>query len=314
MEGIYHNFIATATELSSFEVAKFFSHICESKLRFTPEAGWLSYQEDSGIWLRVTEEKIRRLVVELIENLEEVVTETEIQSSLKKLKTLFRINEIIGFLKSYLFKNFSEFDANSFVLALKNCILDLETLHYADDHERANFYVTKRMDANFIEGFTKAPSGFSRWLDFLHSILPDDIVEFLQIFLGYSLTGSTEERKFLIFYGSGANGKTTLTNVIRKIWHDYAFTSGAGLFMKNSHDKIFQLAHIKGARLGIVPELPTGTLDISIVKLLTGQDNVGQGSFTMIISNSNRHASGLLYAKNSRGLRKVQRPYGTGCW
>jgi len=270
MEVIYHNFITNTANLSSLEIAKFFAYIYESKLKYTPEAGWFSYQEDDGIWLKIADEEVKKLVIEQIEILEGITTETEIQDSLKKLKTMFRINEIIGFLKTYLLKNLSGFDVNPFVLALKNCILDLETLSIIDGPDRAGLYVTRQMNASFVE----TPPNLSRWLDFLHSILPADVVEFLQVFLGYSLTGSTEERKFLIFYGPGANGKTTLTNVLKSIWNSYALTVNPNLFIKNSPDKLFCLAHLKGIRLGIAPELPMGVFDTSLIKVLTGKDRI----------------------------------------
>jgi putative DNA primase/helicase len=275
MEGICRDFITTATELSSFEISKFFSRIYESRLKFTPQAGWLTYQEDGGIWMRITRNEVKKRIIDLIEALEKVATETKkIQDNLRKLKSKSKIDEIIDFLETFLIKDFSEFDVNPFVLALKNCVFDLETLHYAVDHERANFYVTKQINTNFVEAFIETPPNLSRWVNFLHSILPGDVVDFLQVFLGYSLSGSTEERKLLIFHGSGANGKTTLTNVLRSIWNDYVITVNPNLFIKNSSDKLFCLAHLKGIRLGIVPELPTGVLDASLIKILTGQDKI----------------------------------------
>jgi len=83
VEQIYHNFVTNTANLSSLEIAKFLAHIYELKLRYTPEAGWFCYQEDDGTWLKIADEKVKKLVIEQIEILEGIATETEVQDSLK---------------------------------------------------------------------------------------------------------------------------------------------------------------------------------------------------------------------------------------
>jgi len=40
--------------------------------------------------------------------------------------------------------------------------------------------------------------------------------------VGYSLTGSTEERVLAILHGAGKNGKSTLVELLRHVLGDYA--------------------------------------------------------------------------------------------
>ena len=57
------------------------------------------------------------------------------------------------------------------------------------------------------------------WDKFLEDIMLDDkvMIEFLQIMFGYGITGLTEEQKFFILCGEGANGKSTLLNALKSV-------------------------------------------------------------------------------------------------
>jgi putative DNA primase/helicase len=55
------------------------------------------------------------------------------------------------------------------------------------------------------------------------------LVGFLQRAIGYALTGSTREHAIFILYGTGANGKTTLTEIVRTVLGDYAKTADSAL-------------------------------------------------------------------------------------
>jgi putative DNA primase/helicase len=61
------------------------------------------------------------------------------------------------------------------------------------------------------------------FLDFLDTIFGKDheLVDYLQKFFGYILTGETTEHVMLFFYGTGANGKSVLISTIAGILGDY---------------------------------------------------------------------------------------------
>ena len=63
-----------------------------------------------------------------------------------------------------------------------------------------------------------------RWERFLDDIFSSDheLIAFVQRFIGYCLTGITTEQALALFYGRGANGKTTFINVISRVLGDYA--------------------------------------------------------------------------------------------
>tara|TARA_Y100000780_G_C13546673_1_gene363615 strand:+ start:9 stop:800 length:792 start_codon:yes stop_codon:yes gene_type:complete len=66
-----------------------------------------------------------------------------------------------------------------------------------------------------------------------------DLVDVLQTILGYSITGSTDEKAFFIMYGSTANnGKSTLVSVLQSILGPYYHTGNKSLIIqeKNKSD------------------------------------------------------------------------------
>jgi putative DNA primase/helicase len=62
------------------------------------------------------------------------------------------------------------------------------------------------------------------WEKFMLEIMDgkQHMVDFLQRALGYSLTGETVEHKLFIMWGGGANGKTTMLEVVRHVMGDYS--------------------------------------------------------------------------------------------
>ena len=128
---------------------------------------------------------------------------------------------------------------------------------------------------------------------FLHDILPDEeTLTALIRWLGYCLTGEVSEEKAFLFYGSGGNGKGTLTLLLMSLFYDYATSlpvtavCEAGR-MSDAGAATTELNQLEKKRLAIVEELPQGRkLDTAKFKLLTGGDKIPirrlHEEFTMI--------------------------------
>lgn len=142
------------------------------------------------------------------------------------------------------------------------------------------------------------------WEKFLWQILNKnlDIYEFLQRSLGYALTGDTREQCFFIFWGAGANGKSTMLNTVRHIMGTYArHTPTETLLAKNRNGEIpTDVARLDGPRFVTASEIDKGQrLAESLVKALTGQDTVAarflygeyfdfQPKFKLFLSTNNK--------------------------
>lgn len=113
---------------------------------------------------------------------------------------------------------------------------------------------------------------------FFEEIMPDEMTrEGLLRWLGYCLTGSVREEKFLIWRGAGGNGKGVLTRTLTNLLKDYSATLPRGAFVLKPFDDgnahTAALNSLENARFAIVAELQqTAVLDSALLKNLTGGD------------------------------------------
>jgi P4 family phage/plasmid primase-like protien len=99
----------------------------------------------------------------------------------------------------------------------------------------------------------------------------------IQQLLGISCTGVTDEQVFIVLYGPGQSGKSTLIEINREILASYAVGLAAEtlLLRRNGAPEERKVAALPGARFASACETEqTGVMDENLVKLLTGQDTV----------------------------------------
>jgi putative DNA primase/helicase len=117
-----------------------------------------------------------------------------------------------------------------------------------------------------------------RWRDFVGEIFGGDgeLVEYLQRVLGYALTGFTREQVWWLFYGEGANGKSTFLNVIAYVLGDYAKTAPFSMFELPHRSSVpDDLATLVDRRYVTANEsIEAARLDEARIKMLTGGDKV----------------------------------------
>jgi putative DNA primase/helicase len=138
--------------------------------------------------------------------------------------------------------------------------------------------------ASPADGITKstlvAPEdmGCPQWSRFLDETTGGDaeLVDFLQQWCGYCLTGSTREHALLFVYGPGGNGKGVFLNTITRILGDYAKTAAMETFQAAPFDRHpTELAMLRGARLVTASETEEGRAWAeSRIKQITGGDPV----------------------------------------
>lgn len=99
---------------------------------------------------------------------------------------------------------------------------------------------------------------------------------YLQLMVGYCLTGVTSEHALFFLYGTGANGKSVFVNVLTTILGDYAANAPMDTFMEARTDRHpTDLAGLRGARFVSSIETEQGRRwNESKVKAITGGDKV----------------------------------------
>jgi putative DNA primase/helicase len=162
-------------------------------------------------------------------------------------------------------------DADPWLLNCQNGTLNLKAFEL-QPHKPEDL-ITKMVQAPY-DPDAKCPV----WDGFISRIMGNDQakIQFLQRILGYTLTGDTSEQCMFIFHGPGANGKTTLIEVLRELLADYArHTTTASLLNSTSSPIRNDLARLYSTRLVSAVEVGMGKkLDEALVKQLTGGDQV----------------------------------------
>jgi D5-like protein/bifunctional DNA primase/polymerase-like protein len=121
-------------------------------------------------------------------------------------------------------------DRNPWLLGTPGGTIDLRTGKLSPS--RPDDGITK------IASVTPAATACPLWLRFLNETTGGDaeLIRFLQMWCGYSLTGITREHALVFVYGTGGNGKGVFSNVIMTILNDYAKVSATETFTASNSD------------------------------------------------------------------------------
>jgi P4 family phage/plasmid primase-like protien len=104
----------------------------------------------------------------------------------------------------------------------------------------------------------------------------ENLIGFLQRWLGYCLTGYVVEHALAFLYGTGGNGKSVFFDTVTAILGDYALTAPMDMFLKTKYDRHpTELARLNRRRLVLANETTKGRhWDDAKIKNLTGGDKI----------------------------------------
>lgn len=165
----------------------------------------------------------------------------------------------------------SEFDKDPMLLCCENGTVDLKTGELRP-HAPADL-ITRISNVKYDKS-AKCP----KWEQFLIDIFQDPLlIEYIQLAIGYSLTGLTREQCMFIMYGTGQNGKSVFMNIIAALLGTYAMETPASTLMRGREDNSNQpsndVARLAGARVVNANETEEGqALAESKIKAMTGDD------------------------------------------
>lgn len=160
-----------------------------------------------------------------------------------------------------------DIDAHPWLLNVWNGTLDLKTQQLRP-HRREDL-ITKVIPHSYIAG-EKCPN----WLKFLNLIMDgnQNLIEYLQMCVGYCLSGDISERVLFVPWGSGANGKSTFLIAIQELLGEYAMKTPSSTLVSRREGTIpNDIARLQGARFVYASETKEGgKLSEDTVKELTG--------------------------------------------
>ena len=161
-------------------------------------------------------------------------------------------------------------DSDPWLLGVPNGVVDLRTgqLRAGQREDRLTMNTAVAYDPN---------ARCDRWEAFLAEVFDaPDLIAFLRRAIGYSLTGDTGQQCLFLCYGTGANGKGTLTQTLAHVLGDYAYAMPFATIELHQRSAIpNDLAALVGRRFISASETNDGTrLNESRVKALTGCDPI----------------------------------------
>lgn len=165
-------------------------------------------------------------------------------------------------------KGVEDFDNDPYALASANGMIDLRTGDIRP-FTRDDLF-TKNTRIVYERGYVEP-----KWQRFLEDITEGDpeLMEYLQMATGYSLTGSIQEECFFIVSGRRQTGKSTFITAIESALGSYHQTASTELFMKRYGKEAprEELVKLAGSRLVTSEELPEGErFDDALLKRITG--------------------------------------------
>lgn len=271
---------APTMQFTDRALADKFAQKAKGELAYAPQLGWLSYSD--GCWREDVkglhaQEAAKRFVAQIESDAEREAAGRDkeeakaIVGHAKRCQSAGTIRNIekLAMSNGNVLRKLSDFDTNPNILNVKNGVVDLRDGSLVT-HNPA-LLLSKQ--ANVIyDPDARCP----RFDAFLDEVLGPPKGAFLLRALGYSLLDTGKEQKAFILCGSGRNGKTTLTNVFRKIFDGYATTMDpCSLLRKQQAGIPNDIARLKGVRTIFTSELPqAAVLDAALLKRLVGNERV----------------------------------------
>jgi putative DNA primase/helicase len=164
-----------------------------------------------------------------------------------------------------------DLDANHWLLNCRNGTVDLRT-------GRLRKHARKDMLTSMCPVEFDPRAETKHWLAFLDRIFASnaEMIAFIRRLLGYCLTGDVREDALPIFYGTGANGKSTLSNVVLELMGtDYATEAAPDLLLAKGNEHPTERAQLFRRRVVFTNETDKGRrLAESFVKAITGRDPI----------------------------------------
>ena len=257
---------APAPELSEMALAEAFAKAGKDRFRWSPGMDWM--HNEGTHWQR--DEHLRRFTAakavcrEAAEGAEKAQTGSKLCSSGVSSAVLHLARSEPGIVTPV-----ADWDTNTMLLNTPGGVYDLRT-GCAVPRERHLF--------TQVAGVAPAPMATPVWLKFLREVFADDVemIEFMQRWFGYCLTGDIREQVLLFLYGVGSNGKSVLLDVQRAIAGKYGHNLPAEALMTAKHERHpTTFAALQGKRLAISSEIEESShWAESRIKSLTGDSTL----------------------------------------
>jgi putative DNA primase/helicase len=182
------------------------------------------------------------------------------------------VRRTIEMAQPHVTRSVTDFDAEPWLLNVKNGTLDLRTGTLRPFNSADHL---TRLAGTAYNADADCPL-FKR---FLRDIFDQDkdLIRFVQRCIGYTLTGSTGEQVFFFLQGAGRNGKSTLIQILQQMLGPYALSTPTDTLLAKhgASSTSNDVARLHGARMvSAIEANPNRQLDEAMIKQITGGDRI----------------------------------------
>ncbi|WP_030686924.1 DNA primase family protein [Streptomyces sp. NRRL B-1347] len=259
--------------------AKLFVKLYANDYRHVPGIGW--YRWDTTRWQIDEDDTVLWAAGDLAENIAAqdprgLYPSHSLHKHRRRALSTAGINAMLAQAKSApgMVLNAALLDADAYALCTPDGIVDLRTGLVSTPDPNKDFH-----SRSTAVGPAHMPT--PRWDRFLTDTFGEDaegseMIGFLQLLLGYSVTGDVGGQVLPFLFGAGKNGKSVLLDVLMKLLGDYADAGPPGFLMARPYEgHPTDLAELHGRRVIVCSEIKPGDkFDEARVKLLTGGDRI----------------------------------------
>ena len=263
--------VTNEDEITEEKMAEAFTRWAKKRAVYVHEKKqW--YLWDGLVWKPDPSNAIRLLVSEFVSAAHDAQRHNRrFEDALRRFENLSKIKNTLELAQPRLAKSITEFDTDPMLFAAGNTWVDLKTGQPVTP--QANTSVSLSARAKFDPN-----AEYPEFESFLNEIFLGDteLKSFVQRVVGYALTGRIDEQCFFPMNGDGANGKSTLLNILSKLMGDYSKTAAATTLMANQREGVGDdLIHLTGARMITVSETDKDQpLAEAKLKRMTGGDEI----------------------------------------
>jgi P4 family phage/plasmid primase-like protien len=234
---------------------------------FVPGIGWHSW--DGGVWVidqkLAVQELAKTKFVDMLNSAPDDAARKWAHSSLSqgKIKAALALAASLPML----LVDPADLDNSPFELNTKSGIVDLRTAEMRDPNPSVDFHTMRT-------GMVPARMPTPKWDAFLKWALEDDLViAYIKRLFGAAAVGKLLYHHFPIFLGGGANGKTTLLDIISGCLGMYASQMPSRFLVESrGNEHPTEIAQLRGVRLAVSSEVPpSARFNEDLVKQLTGE-------------------------------------------
>lgn len=173
--------------------------------------------------------------------------------------------EVVGYIRDKNYQERTLFDSNKFLINLENGIYDIKHNEFIE-HDPEYYFLS------YIPIEYKKNAKIQKSKQFFKQVLKTDDIKRLQEIFGYCLYRDYHLQKAFMFLGEGANGKSTVLNLLKTMLGNHNVSS---VSLQELCEDRFAPANLYTKLANIYPDLPDKTLTkTGMFKILTGGDNI----------------------------------------